>query len=135
MVRWVLRLALACLLLSASASSSTSDSSAGSQPLNRLDLSSAKWRRSLFAQVAIPSSADPVVGSSDTESDDQHASEESAEDEEEESADDEEECNLQQNDMDLCVCAALPGCWFQAAGIGARLHSVCCSQVSVCEIQ
>lgn len=111
MVRWLPRLALACLLLSASAFSFTSGSSADSQPLNRLDLSSAKWRRALFAaQAAIPSSADPVVGSSDKESDDQRASEESAEDEEEESTEDEEECNLQQNAVDLCVCAALPGC-------------------------
>ncbi|KAL3160535.1 hypothetical protein ABBQ32_010836 [Trebouxia sp. C0010 RCD-2024] len=103
MVRWLPRLALACLLLSASASSLTPSSSADSQPFNRPDLSLAKWRRALFAaQVAIPSSADPVVSSSDKENDDQHASEERAEDEEEESAEDEEDCNLQQEDVDLC---------------------------------
>lgn len=114
MVRWLPRLALACLLLSASASSLTPSSSADSQPFNRPDLSLAKWRRALFAaQVAIPSSADPVVSSSDKENDDQHASEERAEDEEEESAEDEEDCNLQQEDVDLCVCAASPVCRFR----------------------
>ena len=96
MVRWLLTLAVASSLSGALAFSVTPGSKLDRQmlPLENSGLISVKSRRALLATQATDSSTAE-------QADKQHNYENSG---------DADECNLQQDDLDLCVCAGSVGC-------------------------
>ena len=97
MVRWLPMLALVHWSAVASASLVMPGSGADQQlpPLEIASPSSAKWRRALLAAQA------PIAEEANVENVGQYNDENGAE------ADD---CNLQQENMDLCVCPYSAGC-------------------------
>ena len=96
MVRWLLNLVLASWLSGALALSATSGSKIGRQllPLEGNGLVSVESRRALLATQATDSS-------SAEEADKQTDVDDSVES---------DDCNLRQDDLDLCVCAGLVCC-------------------------